>query len=241
MIWYFSATGNSQHVAFRLGGLLDEKVQEITHETVFQPIGNPFVLVIPNYFWGMPQIVVDLIKETIFTEEDSIHILYTCGGSIGTGDAQARRLAKPATVYTHQLVMETSYILWHEIEAENKRIEKLMAADREIPIIAQRIREGRGTYQSSPILVPLGWLFERIYQHQCRTHSFFVTKSCIGCGNCANKCPDQAIRMESERPKWIQRQCQHCLRCLHRCPTGAIEYGKSTIGRERYTYPGSMG
>ena len=36
------------------------------------------------------------------------------------------------------------------------------------------------------------------------------------------------------KPAW-GRQCYQCLRCIHECPQEAIQYGKGTEKRGRYT------
>lgn len=31
--------------------------------------------------------------------------------------------------------------------------------------------------------------------------------------------------------------CRQCLACINRCPVQAIQYGKGTVNRGRYTHP----
>ena len=57
---------------------------------------------------------------------------------------------------------------------------------------------------------------------------------CIGCGLCAEKCPQKNIEMKDGKPVW-KAQCYQCLRCINACPRQAIQYGKGTEGRRRYT------
>ena len=40
--------------------------------------------------------------------------------------------------------------------------------------------------------------------------------------------------LKDGKPQW-QAQCYQCMRCINACPTQAIQYGKSTEGRRRYT------
>jgi len=53
---------------------------------------------------------------------------------------------------------------------------------------------------------------------------------------------DDARRMQRARqargyePRWLGH-CEACLRCLNTCPRRAIEYGDSTVGRDRYLNP----
>ena len=58
--------------------------------------------------------------------------------------------------------------------------------------------------------------------------------SCNGCGLCMRNCPAHAITLRDGKPIWAA-QCFQCLRCINECPQQAIQYGKSTAGRRRYT------
>ena len=57
------------------------------------------------------------------------------------------------------------------------------------------------------------------------TKLFFASESCTGCGLCAERCPNQAIRMRGKRnsrPYWTFH-CESCMRCMGFCPTRAVE------------------
>ena len=63
---------------------------------------------------------------------------------------------------------------------------------------------------------------------------FYVTDACIGCGLCAANCPAHAITLRDGKPVWAAQCCQ-CLRGSNQCPQQAIQYGKETETRHRYT------
>lgn len=50
----------------------------------------------------------------------------------------------------------------------------------------------------------------------------FHLDHCQGCGACARDCPDQAIAMVDDRPRWDENACQGCLACQKACPTECI-------------------
>jgi len=57
----------------------------------------------------------------------------------------------------------------------------------------------------------------------------FASTACTGCGQCAENCPFQAIRMQghtNRRPYWTF-SCENCLRCMAWCPAQAVESGHS--------------
>ena len=72
------------------------------------------------------------------------------------------------------------------------------------------------------------------------TKSFYTTDACTGCGLCAKNCPTHTITMENNRPVWGSK-CYQCLKCINRCPAAAIQYGKATETRGRYTIEKYLG
>ena len=52
---------------------------------------------------------------------------------------------------------------------------------------------------------------------------FFISDTCIGCGNCTAVCPQNCII--SDKIPFVIRQehCLHCGNCMNVCPTGAAE------------------
>lgn len=54
------------------------------------------------------------------------------------------------------------------------------------------------------------------------------------CGSDAGNCPAHAITLRESKPAWAA-QCYQCMRCINECPQQAIQYGKATAGRRRYT------
>lgn len=235
MIYWFSATGNSEHTAKRLAELLHEETLEITHDTAIDK-NSKIILVTPLYFWTLPMIVRNLLERTSWTSNEEVAVVFTCGGLIGTADRDVKKLVKPSNSLIYQLPMETNYIVWHEVDDDKKVCDKLRKADAEIDAIAEQIKSSNSTYRSPVYLVPIGKLIKPYYEKQRRTKLFYATDKCISCNLCERSCPDQAIKIIDGKPQWIKEKCQHCLRCIHRCPTQAIEYGKYTIGKKRYLY-----
>lgn len=52
---------------------------------------------------------------------------------------------------------------------------------------------------------------------------YFISKRCIGCGNCLECCPQRCIDV-SQTPAVIrQENCLYCGNCMNACPVNAIE------------------
>jgi pyruvate formate lyase activating enzyme len=57
---------------------------------------------------------------------------------------------------------------------------------------------------------------------------FFSPGLCVGCGRCAQRCAQQAHRMEADAHVFDRARCRLCLACAADCPAGALE----AVGRE---------
>ena len=55
-----------------------------------------------------------------------------------------------------------------------------------------------------------------------RIEGYFITDSCIGCGNCAVVCPQNCIRQDGTPYQIVQNHCLHCGNCLTACSVGAV-------------------
>ena len=58
---------------------------------------------------------------------------------------------------------------------------------------------------------------------------------CLGCGLCAENCPQQAIRLLWEQAEIDQSKCNQCRLCLEVCPQGAIVEMAPISGNELQT------
>ncbi len=47
-------------------------------------------------------------------------------------------------------------------------------------------------------------------------------EKCSGCGDCANACPSEAIKVEDNKAVVIEENCLDCAACVDACPNEAI-------------------
>ena len=57
----------------------------------------------------------------------------------------------------------------------------------------------------------------------------FFQKRCIACGDCAEACPNEAVRFKDGKPTWDQARCQQCGFCAHVCPSEAVQLVGQTM------------
>ncbi|MHA1689635.1 MAG: 4Fe-4S binding protein [Promethearchaeota archaeon] len=54
---------------------------------------------------------------------------------------------------------------------------------------------------------------------------------CIGCGNCLNSCPMQAIELKDDLASVIKEKCIGCGICAQHCPQEAIKLKRTGLRR----------
>ena len=234
MIFYFSGTGNSQWAAQQLADRIgDRACSLIGWEGGLQ--GESLIgLVFPVYAWGPPDVVVDFAKKLPRTGAFAFGV-GTCGSEAGLA------LKKLAAVYPldscYSLVMPSNYILAEDVEGDSDVRRKLADASWKMDRMAGEIRARKKVYQVKE--GGMAWLksgvvntgFNRFARS---TKPFRADDRCNGCGQCAQNCPAGTITLTDGRPVWGQA-CFQCLRCLNECPQQAIQYGRATEKRGRYT------
>ena len=63
MIYYFSGTGNSKYVAQRLAETLNETIYDMAMTCDKHTDAESLGFVMPVYYWGIPNIVLDFLKD----------------------------------------------------------------------------------------------------------------------------------------------------------------------------------
>ena len=138
MIVYFTGTGNSRHVAFKIASHMEEeKILSIGDMIKKGETGNfqsetPYVFVMPTYGWRMPRVAEKFIKESKFSGSNKAYFVLTCGDSCGNAGEYARRLCHEKDMEymgCFQVKMPENYIAMFSVpdERESERIVK--AAD----------------------------------------------------------------------------------------------------------------
>lgn len=256
MIFHFSGTGNSKWVAENLAGLLHEKTADISvlnfesddnkryMKEIAQGIKNDEYIgfVFPVYAWGAPEIVIDFAKKLGKPEGNMFTFaVATCGEEAGYTLKNFSKVFPLKSAYS--VVMPNNYVVGSDLEDEGTVLSVLRNANEEVKRMAEelsvkkevcRVNEG-STAGLKSSLVNFG--FNKFARS---TKSFYTTDACTGCGLCAKNCPARTITMENNRPVWGE-QCYQCVKCINCCPAAAIQYGKATESRGRYTIEKYLG
>ena len=246
MILFFSGTGNSKYVARQLAALLDDTLTDLTgairsgaSSSVISE--KPFVLVVPTYAWQIPHIVRDWFREASFSGAGEMYFVMTCGGSIGAaGKYNARLCEEKGLVYkgTRAIVMPENYIAVFSAPDKAKALAIVDEADPVIRETAAVIRAGQPIPDKGDLFGGLksGPVNSMFYNKFISDEQFTVSAACVHCGLCQKLCPTANITVMDGKPVWHGR-CTHCMACICHCPKKAIEYGKRSVGKPRYTCP----
>ncbi len=249
MIFYFSATGNSQYVAERLAKVYNDEtyyMAECLHQNKLAyklQKDEPLGIVCPTYCLALPSLVetfLDRIKiETDGPNKPYVYFVATYGTTPGQTGRFADEFMRPkglAIDAFFSVKMPDTWTPFFDLSNKQKVQNTNDKAEETINSIVDSIKERRcGDFMRFKMPYFIAKIGQRFfYPYLRQTKHFRVENRCIGCGFCAKKCPVQAIELKNKKPTWKVKECVMCLGCLHRCPRFAIQYGHSTKNHGQY-------
>ena len=165
----------------------------------------------------------------------------TCGSEIGNADKYNRDLCAEkglACMGTAQIVMPENYIAMFSAPQADEARQIVAKAepsiDRAIAAIQhnQPFAPTRNNLYDRFMSGPVNLIF---YKFFVNADALTVSDACIGCGQCAKRCPMNNVTLKDGKPVW-GKNCTHCMACICYCPKEAIEYGKKSVGQPRYHF-----
>lgn len=254
MIYYFSGTGNARWVAHRLGDRVSMSVCSINEYLCGESKVNPFIddkvyLVFPVHSWGPAMSIVEFIKRWDMRsyKKQPVYAVCVCGDDCGRTDKILRRVLERRGVSltgVFSVRMPNNYILLPGFDVDSEAVvqTKIASAPDRIDRIVEAVKSGEMEHRlyhagTFPALKSMIYPMFRWYATQ--SNSFYATADCVGCGKCVEICPTKTITQSSSgaRPQWRKKGCVQCVACIHKCPCKAIEYGRITHRKGRYSGP----
>ena len=246
MIFCFSGTGNSRYIAGRISDALRDEVTDLNEKIKANDnsqirTGRDVILVTPTYAWRIPRIVSDWLSAAELIGAERIWFVMDCGSEIGNAAKYNRRLAEEKVLRymgTAQIIMPENYIAMFGVPQAAEAEKIVGKAEPYIADVIAHIGGGRA------FPAPRDNLYDRFmsgtvnpifYRFFVKSAPFGAGSACIGCGQCAKRCPLNNIKLIGGKPAW-GKECTHCMACICYCPTEAIEYGKKSIGKPRYHF-----
>ena len=246
MILFFSGTGNSNYVAKRIADALGDALVNLNDrikasDTSSVETGERVIIVTPTYAWRIPHVVRDWLRKTELRGAKRSWFVMTCGSEIGNADKYNRELCAEKAIScmgTAQIVMPENYIAMFSAPQADEAREIVAKAepsiDRAIAAIQhnQPFAPTRNNLYDRFMSGPVNLIF---YKFFVNADALTVSDACIGCGQCAKRCPMNNVTLKDGKPVW-GKNCTHCMACICYCPKEAIEYGKKSVGQPRYHF-----
>lgn len=245
MIFYFSATGNSRHVAEKIAESIGDRAIPVTDclkNGKFNFIAQSdekIGFVCPVYNLGLPITVIDFIKNLNLNMKSCyVFTVVTFGGFSGGASKMLKNLLAEKNMTVNACYSVRMPDTWTPVyDVSNKeKIQKInLKADKSIDKIIRKIKKDIGGNHDLRRL-PFCENAYKGYENMRRTATLSVNEKCMGCGLCEKLCPVDAIEVKNGKPVWVKEKCAMCLGCLHRCPEFAIQRGEKTAIHGQYVH-----
>lgn len=253
-IYVFSGTGTSLAVAKRISDDLGDTAITLIPRTL-EKVGNNEIkvesstigFIFPNYFGGIPDIVLRFIRKLNLDNTDYIFSIVTAGGGQGYClkflEEELNKKGKKLN-YGKCVVGISNYIVaWYYkiiCKLGERRIEILEILDEKASKYAKDIACKKSEVESSSyVSYKLSLLLspkQIVRDTRPWDKEFSVDKNCIGCGICEKVCQVNNIKMINNMPVF-QHNCQRCMACFQYCPKGAIQYKRKSLNKPKYFHP----
>lgn len=247
VIYYFSATGNSLKVAKDLADKLGDttliaivKVKNLELDLHADNIG----IIYPVYCWGVPRMVNKFLKKLKPEQANYFFSVATYGGSAAGSLLQVKHKLKKQNIKLASgfaVNMPSNYIVMGEALVKKEQDRLFQGWDKRVDKIINVIKNQKEQKIESGSFLTNFFLSKVLYSVAVPSlakadKSFWTSNTCNNCGICKRVCPADNIEFKDNKPIW-NHKCEQCLACLQWCPNQAIQYGKKTQGRNRYTNP----
>lgn len=262
IIYYFSGTGNSLHVAREL----KRRLPEARLKPILSMLNNdgPVLsadkigLVFPVYLSSIPGPVRAFIRKCNALPVNYIFAVTTNCGYPGKVDYLAYNMFKSNDLNLNyyaslKMIFNTPTGLmpaifankkWMEIAGAEKAAEILPEIHKAVDQIAGDVTNGvsniKPGYKPGLVRRTLLALTEHISPiDRTKSIPFSVDHDCNSCGTCEKVCLSEKITMSGSKPEWAKHtQCHFCYACFNYCPQQAIVVKGYNYKTGRYSHPG---
>ncbi len=243
IIYWFSGTGNSFHVAKRIATEIDADLRPLSLFTAKElEKGQNVGIVCPVYAFGIPRMVMEALRNVPDDLGEYVFAVFTYTRQPGyAGYLLEKAIAKNNNYRSacYGLMMPPNYPPFGGAPDVDEQRKFFDSAEPQIDeIITQIQTKQTGHFEkNNPILRIMGRLLFPMFLKSLKKsdEKFFADEKCTSCGICERVCPAGNITLNG-KPSW-SGNCEQCFACFNWCPENAIQYGNKTTKQIRYHHP----
>jgi len=241
---YFSGTGNTKALAQAAADELKRAgsavvLKDIAFGTTISS-ADLLGIFLPVYSLGAPRIVMSFVRSLPAGKGAAAFVIANAAGMAGPAHAAvARELTEKG--YQVKLAdwvnMPSNYIGGREAVSDDEARKVIGLGQAKVVALLKAMETTPNSIPRYNPYSPIALANRMFWQGLNYLHRFYrANDKCTGCGACVAMCPTQSIALSKDaHPLW-QAGCEHCMRCVNFCPEAAIEFGRFTKGKKRYTY-----
>ncbi|MDC7220275.1 MAG: EFR1 family ferrodoxin [Spirochaetales bacterium] len=247
-ILYFTATGNSLHIAKELGGEL-LSIPRMDKQGIYEFSDDKIGIVFPLHAWGVPSYLVDYLKKVTF-HCDYLFAVTTYGVYSGAVAKHLTDIGKEGGYtfdYINRIMMVDNYLPTFDMEKEKakepkKKIEEQLAAVKSDIEASKKwilkenfIQKATFNYMAKREGRPFNEKRLKVHVYAEPIDNYLVLNdNCTGCGVCASVCPVDNITVDKENKNIsLSNKCFMCFACIQNCPSNAIHI-KGEVNGNRF-------
>lgn len=249
-LFYFSGTGNTLLLAKELQKRISNTqltpIVSVIDKKVIKSNASVIGILFPIYAFTTPRVVENFLSRTEFSFDSYIFALSSRLCSAAVLKKVNRKLNSSQLNAGFSVEMGQNYLFLfkppdqNEIQSLHKKMRTSLDSICKI-ITSRQTHFKKDDLLLSFVAHTLFPLISYLYRKTRFFHmeeKFWVNEACNGCGICESVCLSNKIDFKDNKPIWKDSiSCYNCLACLHHCPVNAIQIGKKTIDKKRYTNP----
>ena len=226
-----SPTGNTKHLAYQLGELLQissaniQAMEFLNNEELEKK--EHLILMYSIHGFNPPRTVNRFVKNLPEGLYDSVSLLSVGCNDMWLNDAVSSGLKNKLIKKGYRIAideviaMPLSFVMDFPEDVKNATIEK---AETLLAEISNRIRNNEVSNRNVKLKSKAITLIGKLEDPAARLFGLelHAKKSCISCGICWNNCPENNIKQSKKDKPKFGFSCMMCMRCINECPENAI-------------------